>query len=31
MYTRKDQNVNPPYSGSFINGRFWDPLGRLQK
>ena len=28
---RKDENVNPPYSGSLINGRFWDPLGRLVK
>jgi prepilin-type N-terminal cleavage/methylation domain-containing protein len=28
---RKDQNVNPPYSGSLVNGRFWDPLGRLQR
>jgi prepilin-type N-terminal cleavage/methylation domain-containing protein len=28
---RKDANVNPPYSGSMVNGRFWDPLGRLVK
>ena len=28
---RKDANINPPYSGSMSNGRFWDPLGRLQK
>ncbi len=26
---RKDANINPPWSGSFVNGRFWDPLGRL--
>jgi|GEM_PF-3260330 len=24
-------NVNPPWSGSMVNGRFWDPLGCLQK
>ena len=28
---RKDPNINPPFSGSFVNGRFWDPLGRLRK
>ena len=28
---RKDAKINPPYSGSYVNGRFWDPLGRLQK
>ena len=28
---RKDENINPPFSGSLINGRFWDPLGRLTK
>ncbi len=26
---RKDANINPPWSGSYVNGRFWDPLGRL--
>ncbi len=28
---RKDRNVNPPSSGSLVNGRFWDPLRRLQE
>jgi prepilin-type N-terminal cleavage/methylation domain-containing protein/prepilin-type processing-associated H-X9-DG protein len=26
---RKDQNINPPFSCSFVNGKYWDPLRRL--
>lgn len=26
--SRKDANVNPPVSGSFVNFQFWDPLLR---
>jgi prepilin-type N-terminal cleavage/methylation domain-containing protein/prepilin-type processing-associated H-X9-DG protein len=29
--SRKSQNINPPYSGSPVNERFWDPFRRLKE
>jgi|SRR5271157_383416 len=29
--SRKDQNINPPFSCNLANGKYWDPLRRLQR